>query len=128
LLQSSSSSTSSPLGPPSNAIQRLTDWGEVESKFQLGFIDMSYELFTDTHRDMSYQAESEETRTLINTIKSKLKDMVDLVQKGYTDPNGEALSKPLPWTPLMCAVAINDFRTAKILIREGASINHPNKV
>jgi hypothetical protein len=48
--------------------------------------------------------------------------------QGYTDPNTEALSKPLPWTPLMCAVAINDLRSTKLLVRQGGDPNHPNKV
>ncbi len=63
----------------------------------------------------------------IAQMKESLKEMLTLIGAGFTYPDTEIPSQPLPWTPLMCAVACNDMRSTKLLIREGASPNHPNK-
>jgi hypothetical protein len=48
-------------------------------------------------------------------MKSSIIELLDLLRKGSTNPNTEAESKPLPWTPLMCAVTINDLRAIRYI-------------
>ncbi len=73
------------------------------------------------------EIDDETAATYLKQLKDMLNDIVATVRQGYTYPNQEILPQPLPWTPLMCAVAINDVRSAKLLMREGANPNHPNK-
>ena len=56
----------------------------------------------------------------LQKLSAMLTEMVGLLRQGdgVLDPNTElAESKWLQWTPLMCAVAFNDTRTAKYATR-----------
>lgn len=54
------------------------------------------------------------------------REILAVIQKGDAAPDTEG-NKPRPWTPMMCAAAINDTDTMKRLLREGSDINCGNK-
>jgi len=64
---------------------------------------------------------------VIEELKQCLQVMLDFMRKGSANPNTESEAKPAAWTPLFCAVILNDIRSIKLMIREGADPNHPNK-
>jgi hypothetical protein len=64
---------------------------------------------------------------VIEDLKHCLTVMLDFMRKGSANPNIESEAKPAAWTPLFCAVVLNDIRSMKLMIREGADPNHPNK-
>ena len=44
------------------------------------------------------------------TMQSTLSEMHELIKTGVGSPNIESAPKPLAWTPLMCAAAIDDVK------------------
>lgn len=78
-------------------------------------------------KGIPHEEERAEKRQVVEELRKVVEGMYDLVKGGYTNPNTEAIAQPLPWTPLMCAVAVSDIRIVRLLLREGANPNYPNK-
>jgi len=49
------------------------------------------------------------------TMQSTLAEMHELIKTGVGSPNSESAPKPLAWTPLMCAAAIDDVKVLPYL-------------
>jgi ankyrin repeat protein len=75
----------------------------------------------------SKEIDSETALSYLTSLKEMMNEMVTIIRQGYTYPDYETLSQPLAWTPLMCAIALNDIRSAKLLLKEGANPNYPNR-
>ena len=123
--------TNHPLGSPFVSQSMIQAKGTSALKEQKLFIYNHHALMAFVYNrqeaygiDISY---TEEENLLIHQMKSTLTDIIDLLRKGMTNPNTEAPIKPVPWTPLMCAAAFNDVRSARLMMREGADPNHPNR-
>jgi len=71
--------------------------------------------------------DAEKQRNHLLQMHDAVNQMVALLRKGTANPNAESLDKPLAFTPLMCAVVLSDVRSVKLMIREGANPDHPNK-
>ena len=73
------------------------------------------------------QPNNADTTAMIDSMKKIVQDIVKVVREGNVYPSAEALEKPLPWTSLMCAVAINDSRSMRLICHEGADPNYQNR-
>jgi ankyrin repeat protein len=71
--------------------------------------------------------DAEKQRNHLLQMHDAVNQMVALLRKGTANPNAESLDKPLAFTPLMCAVVLSDARSVKLMVREGANPDHPNK-
>lgn len=122
------SETTSPLGPPSTAINARALFGARAEEEQRNLLDLQqmYVLHKDrTGHDFKIELDDDKGKKIV-ALSEFLHEMVENIRKGTAAANTEALAKPLPWTPLMCAVALNDVKQVKKLIRNGADVNHPN--
>lgn len=121
-----------PLGCPFVAKEVVQERGEKAITEQRRFID-NHQLLILKRDPEEYssgkkavQAEEHENKS-IHEMREHVNQMLALLRTGTTNPNAELEPKPLAWTPLMCAVAMSDIRTIKLMIREGANPNHPNR-
>jgi uncharacterized protein len=73
------------------------------------------------------QPNNADTTAMIDAMKQIVQDIVKVVREGNVYPSAEALEKPLPWTALMCAVAMNDSRSMRLICHEGADPNYQNR-
>lgn len=123
--------TRCPLVCPSMTAQYEADNPESGRSEHILFADRHQQhIMNRTSEYSDYSATDNEKQMVIerqNTMRQLLKSMLDEIIKGTTNPNGEYIGNPLPWTPLMCAVAINEVKFIRLLIREGANPNHPNR-
>lgn len=120
-----------PLGCPFNAKNSVAERGNKAIAEQKKFMD-AHQLYIQKRDPFEYQtgkktAEDPEEHQHLKEMRQYVTQMVDLLRAGTTNPNTELEPKPLAWTPLMCAVAVNDIRSIKLMIREGANPNHPNR-
>jgi ankyrin repeat protein/acyl-CoA-binding protein len=134
------SGTDSPLGPPSTRDAMLRNLGDRAKKQMQDLSNNQARLFHheehgdggvngDGTRAGGYLAVGETTETekeQKKELRHLVSDMVALCREGYAYPNTESKEKPLPWTALGCAAAINDLKAMKKLLREGADPNYPN--
>ena len=121
-----------PLGCPFVARESVREKGERAVAEQRQFMDnhQLYILKRDIHHYLTGKAtleEVDEESKQLKELRTLMKQMLELLRAGMTNPNTELEPKPLAWTPLMCAVALNDIRSIKLMIREGANPNHPNR-
>ena len=70
---------------------------------------------------------NDKTAADVDDLLAKVREIVEHVRQGNAYPSQEAPEKPLPWTPLMCACAVNDIRSIRLLCHEGADPNHCNR-
>lgn len=73
------------------------------------------------------QPNNADTTAMIDAMKKLVDDIVKVVREGNCYPSVEALEKPLPWTPLMCAATMNDSRSMRLICHEGADPNYQNR-
>jgi len=97
------------------------------------FMDLHHIHVLEREQEFKFRSDITDTeRVIAEEGRKKLKEviafMVAEVRKGTTNPNAEYTGNPLPWTPLMCAAALNDVRSIRLLVREGGDPNHPNKL
>ncbi|KAJ1438574.1 hypothetical protein B484DRAFT_416168, partial [Ochromonadaceae sp. CCMP2298] len=119
-----------PLGCPFTAKARVLERGEravveqrkVMDNHQLYVLKRDVAVFNSGHA----QADPPDHK-LVAEMRLHVRDMLALLRAGSTNPNAETEPKPLPWTPLMCAVALSDVRTVRLMMHEGARPNHPNR-
>ena len=123
------SSTQSPLGPPSVAQVTVAECGDRAIQEQTDLLDRHQMHFHRRDREGRVFAGTPggESQELLALVREKVDFMYDSIRKGVMGPNTEAAAKPLPWTPLMCAVAINDVRKVKLMIRDGSDPNYRNR-
>lgn len=129
----------SPLGSPHKAKAMIDERGDRARQEQRLFMDSHFRLIHNQYPELylannnNNDGDDEDDNKkktaaqLMEELKTILGEMTGLIRQGWTYPNAEVGPQPLPWTPLMCAVVINDIRSMKLLIREGASPNHGNK-
>lgn len=122
-----------PLGCPFVAKEVVLERGEKAITEQRKFIDNHQLLILKrdpeeylTGRKSTLLSDEEESKP-IKEMREHVSQMLALLRAGTTNPNTELEPKPLAWTPLMCAVAMSDIRSIKLMIREGANPNHPNR-
>jgi hypothetical protein len=120
-----------PLGCPFVAKANVADRGDRAMSEQRKFMD-AHQLYILKRDLYEYQTgkktdHDESEHQHLKEMRSAVVQMLDLLRAGHTNPNTELEPKPLAWTPLMCAVAVNDLRSIKLMIREGADPNHPNR-
>ena len=79
-------------------------------------------IFVNRHRNfLSTSSEfSDDLRAILEATLTTLKS-------GRCNPNVEGICGLIHWTPLMCAVALNDLRLIRLFVKEGASINFGNR-
>lgn len=133
-----------PLGTPFKARSFIEERGEKARQEQRRFMDNHFRYILQRCPEQfpsllavlpnSYHvevADSPHTETAVQEqvdgLHGLLTEILGLVRLGYTCPDVEVGAQPLPWTPMMCAVALNDVRTVKVLVREGADLNHGNR-
>lgn len=126
-----------PLGCPFHAQKLIEDQGHAAKTEQRSLVDnhqryllhRGIEDFPSVFDLKAVPSEEEQAakRSTVAELKRLVEDMYKLVQQGYTYPNTESAAQPLPWTPLMCAVVLSDTRIIRLLVREGADANYPNK-
>ena len=122
------STTTSPLGPPSIAITAVEDVGKRAHDAQLLLADR-HQLYINRKDEVGREiiVDDPEKKQLLAKLDELLSEnMLAGIKKGAAAPNTEALQKPLPWTPLMCATCLNNIRMIKLFVRDGADPNHPN--
>lgn len=117
--------------PPSFLRNMIARKGQAIVQAHQEFIDCHhlYILKKDSE-DMDIDVNNKEViegLKVVEEIRQCLTDMLDFMRKGSANPNTESDAKPAAWTPLICAVVLNDIRSMKLMIREGADPNHPNK-
>lgn len=119
--------TTTPLGCPSVARKNFLSKGDRAKKDQVHFVD-NHQLYimNKDYDDRDVRDEKIVNHESILAMKEKLVEMHDAMRKGIVNPNVESQLKPMGWTPLMCAVVLNDVRMIKLMIREGADPNYPN--
>jgi hypothetical protein len=126
-----------PLGCPFVAQKLIEDKGMPAKKEQKSLVDThqryilkrGIELFPSLfdQKEVPTEEEQAEKHLVVDELLILIESMYNLMKQGYTYPNTESVSQPLFWTPLMCAVAVSDIRTARLMIREGADPNYPNR-
>ena len=84
-------------------------------------------ILTADDRSKAPDDDAEKQRNHLLAMHDAVNQMVALLRKGTANPNAESLDKPLAFTPLMCAVVLSDVRSVKLMVREGANPDHPNK-
>lgn len=123
------STTQSPIGPPSIAQIAVATAGKRAVEDQLALLD-KHQLYV-MHRDPEGRAFSptanDPTEEWIKTCHELLETMYDNMRKGIAGPNTETAPKPLAWTALHCAAAMNDVRRVKLMIRNGSDPNYRNR-
>jgi len=122
------STTTSPLGPPSIAITAVEDVGKRAYDAQLLLADR-HQMYINYRDEVGREVivtDPEKKELLAKLDELVCETMLGGIKKGAAAPNTEALQKPLPWTPLMCATCLNNVRVIKLLVRDGADPNHPN--
>lgn len=125
------STTQSPLGPPSKAQIIVAECGDRAVAEQRELLDKHqlYILRKDKE-GRPFPKEwniNDETEKCVETLEKTVELMYDNIRKGISGPNTEAPVKVLPWTPLMCAAAMNDIRAVKLMIRNGSDPNYRNR-
>lgn len=115
------------LGSPSKLRVDVLTRGERALKQQKSFVDLHqlYILKKDEY-NCEYELTAQQA-IVIETMKECVKDMLVEMRKGVVNPNCESDAKPFSFTPLMCAVLLNDTRSVKLMIREGADPNYANR-
>lgn len=134
-----------PLGTPYKSKSMINERGDRARKEQRKFVNNHFRYilgrFPEQYPSLmaalpaSYHSENhqdhlltdEELEEKLNMLRSNLAEMLSLIRQGYTNPNIDIAAHPIAWTPMMCAVALNDSRSIKILYREGGDPNYPNK-
>jgi ankyrin repeat protein/acyl-CoA-binding protein len=119
--------TSAPLGPPSRADIHRKMEGERGVKMQTDLTN-NHQLYINRkdHDDGDVTDDALINHPNLVIMRKCVQDIIDLLRKGMTNPNTECLCKPMPWTPLMIAVILNDIKAIRLMIREGADPNFPN--
>ena len=119
--------TSAPLGPPSRADIHRKMEGERGVKMQTELTN-NHQLYINRkdHDDGDIADDAVINHPNLVIMRRCVQDIIDLLRKGMTNPNTECLPKPMPWTPLMIAVILNDVKAIRLMIREGADPNFPN--
>jgi ankyrin repeat protein len=118
-----------PLMPPSIIQQYISEEGS-------GLLD-KYHKFINRHallvnekdeynRDCPRE-DSNPAVQLYKTMRASVAEMVDYVSKGMCSPNYDCPTNPMSVTPLICAAMFGDVRSMKLLVREGAEIDGPNR-
>lgn len=120
-----------PLGCPFVAKSNVAERGERALTEQRRFMD-NHQLYIFKRDLYEYQTgkktdHNDQEHQQMKDLKQYVVQMVELLRAGATNPNTELEPKPLAWTPLMCAVAVSDLRSMKLMLREGADPNHPNR-
>ena len=123
------STTQSPLGPPSVAQITVAECGDRAIAEQTALMDRHQMYFHHRDREGRVFASTPcgEAEGLVTLMREKIDFLYDNIRKGGGGPNTEASPKPLAWTPLMCAVALNDVRKVKLMIRDGSDPNYRNR-
>lgn len=123
------STTQSPLGPPSVAQVTVAECGDRAIQEQTALLDRHQMHIHRRDREgrVFTGTPGGESQGLLTLLRERVDFMYDSIRKGVMGPNTEAAAKPLPWTPLMCAVAINDVRKVKLMIRDGSDPNYRNR-
>lgn len=130
-----------PLGCPFIAKNRVHEMGQKELRNQKTFVDNHQHFIAnrgmedfDSTADgkmgkfgVQEKAHDSLDQQSLSDLKARLVEMLSMIRQGMTNPNVEAPPKPLSWTPLMCAVAVGDMRTTKLMLREGANPNYHNR-
>lgn len=70
---------------------------------------------------------SSQTGAVLEEMRTIVREIVEHLRLGNAYPSLESPEKPLPWTPLMCACAMNDIRSIRLICHEGADPNHQNR-
>ena len=120
--------TTSILGVPSKAKTHLFMGGDDARRFQENFVNnhQMYIMKRD-YDDEVIEDKNVLENPMLQEMETVITTVVGLLRTGGANPNTETLPKPMAWTPLLCAVAINDVKSTKLMIREGADPNFPNK-
>jgi ankyrin repeat protein/acyl-CoA-binding protein len=122
-----------------NALYEQQLFVDNHQKYLLNRLPSSYMIesqhFSSTHLTLkrkltilnSKEIDSETAFSYLKQLKEIMTEIVNIIRQGFGYPDYETLPQPLAWTPLMCAIALNDIRSAKLLLKEGADPNYANR-
>lgn len=110
------------LGCPSVAKHEIATKGIEAEKEQDELVNKYFYTFLEKREHVRPKTSVPE----VQQLQAKVEAILQVMRLGQAYPNTEA-EKPLQWTALMCAVAVNDIRSMRLLIREGASVDYPNR-
>eukprot|EP01041_Mallomonas_annulata_P002165 gene2165-4214_t len=142
LVQGTNSHTLHPIGPPSHSKKLISESGQRAIDHLKYLSETHYQIFIqknvrtidknkkikDELDGIQHHKRAPLPSILVEELHTKLQFILDTLKEGNCTSDIEASKKPIPWTPLMCAVALNEVIIMRRIIREGADINYQNSL